>query len=121
MTPPSPLRVAFAGTPNFAVPALQALIDSGYPLAGVLTQPDRPRGRGRKPTPGPVRQLAEAHGLTVAQPETLRSDAGLAVLTAMRPDVLVVVAYGQLLPGPALRVPHLGCINIHASLLPRWR
>jgi methionyl-tRNA formyltransferase len=121
MTVVSPLRVAFAGTPQFAVPALEALLGSRHTLAGVLTQPDRPRGRGRQLTPSPVKQVALAHGLAVAQPPTLAGAAGVAALAALAADVLVVVAYGQLLPGAVLRLPRLGCLNIHASLLPRWR
>ncbi len=121
MTVTSPLRVAFAGTPQFAVPALAALLASRHKVVGVLTQPDRPKGRGRQLAPGPVKQVAAAHGLQVAQPVTLRSAAGHAALAALSADVLVVVAYGQILPLEVLRLPRLGCINIHASLLPRWR
>ncbi len=118
---PSPLRVAFAGTPPFAVPALQALLHSRHQVVGVLTQPDRPRGRGRTLTPGPVKQVAMAAGLPLAQPPSLRDAAGQAVVAALAADVLVVVAYGQILPREVLCLPRLGCINIHASLLPRWR
>lgn len=117
----SPLRVAFAGTPQFAVPALAALLASRHTVVGVLTQPDRPKGRGRQLAAGPVKQLAEAHALHLAQPATLRSEAGLAAVTMLSADVLVVVAYGQILPPEVLRLPRLGCVNIHASLLPRWR
>jgi methionyl-tRNA formyltransferase len=121
MTDSSPLRVAFAGTPQFAVPALAALLDSRHSVVGVLTQPDRPKGRGRLLTPSPVKQLARQHGLVVAQPQTLRDAAARDDLAALAPDVMVVVAYGQILPREVLRVPRLGCLNIHASLLPRWR
>jgi methionyl-tRNA formyltransferase len=121
MTVVSPLRVAFAGTPQFAVPALAALLGSRHTVAGVLTQPDRPKGRGRQLAAGPVKQLALTAGLLVAQPETLRGAAGQAAVAALGADVLVVVAYGQILPPAVLRLPRLGCINIHASLLPRWR
>jgi methionyl-tRNA formyltransferase len=121
MTVPSPLRVAFAGTPQFAVPALAALLASRHRVVGVLTQPDRPKGRGRPLTASPVKELALAHGLSVAQPATLRAAAGLAAVAALSPDILVVVAYGQILPPEVLRLPPLGCINIHGSLLPRWR
>jgi methionyl-tRNA formyltransferase len=121
MTVVSPLRVAFAGTPQFAVPALAALLGSRHTVAGVLTQPDRPKGRGRQLAAGPVKQLALTAGLLVAQPETLRGEAGQAAVAALGADVLVVVAYGQILPPAVLRLPRLGCINIHASLLPRWR
>ena len=120
MTEPSPLRVAFAGTPQFAVPALEALLASPHTVVGVLTQPDRPKGRGRQLTPSPIKQLALTHGLQLAQPARLAGET-VAVLAAWAPDVMVVVAYGQILPREVLRLPRLGCINIHASLLPRWR
>ena len=115
------LRVAFAGTPAFAVPALGALVASPHTVVGVLTQPDRPKGRGLAMAASPVKLAALAHGLALAQPATLRTGEGLATLAAWRPDVLVVVAYGQLLPPAVLSLPRLGGINIHASLLPRWR
>jgi methionyl-tRNA formyltransferase len=121
MTLASRLRVAFAGTSAFAVPALEALFASRHTVTGVLTQPDRPKGRGRQLAAGPVKQAAEAHGLRVAQPPTLRSEAGQALVAALSADVMVVVAYGQILPREVLQLPHLGCVNIHASLLPRWR
>lgn len=114
-------RIAFAGTPEFALPPLHALVKSGYPVVGVLTQPDRPKGRGLKLTASPVKQAAVAYGLPVAQPETLKTEESRAELTSWRPDVLVVVAYGLILPRAVLELPRLGCINIHASLLPRWR
>lgn len=115
------LRIVFAGTPAFAVPALRALAASGHPVVGVLTQPDRPSGRGRKLTPGAVKQAALELGLPVAQPLTLKTDEGRAPLLDWKPDLMVVVAYGLILPPPALTVPRFGCVNIHASLLPRWR
>jgi len=115
------VRIAFAGTPEFAVPPLAALSSSRHRLVGVLTQPDRPAGRGRKFAASAVKEFAIAQGLTVAQPATLRTAEGRAALAAWQPDVLVVVAYGLILPPEALAVPRLGCINIHASLLPRWR
>jgi methionyl-tRNA formyltransferase len=121
MTDSSPLRVAFAGTPQFAVPALAALLDSRHTVVGVITQPDRPKGRGRQLTPSPVKVLARQHGLVVAQPQTLRDAAARDALAALAPDVMVVVAYGQILPREVLQIPRLGCLNIHASLLPRWR
>jgi methionyl-tRNA formyltransferase len=121
MTDSSPLRVAFAGTPLFAVPALEALLRSRHTVVGVLTQPDRPQGRGRQLTPGPVKQVALRHELTVAQPQSLRVEAARRELVALAPDVIVVVAYGQILPRAVLQLPRLGCLNIHASLLPRWR
>jgi methionyl-tRNA formyltransferase len=114
------LRVAFAGTPEFALPALTALI-AHHQVVGVLTQPDRPQGRGRKLTDGPVKAAALAAQLPLAQPPSLKGDAGRAQLAAWNPDVLVVVAYGLILPPEVLRAPSLGCVNIHASLLPRWR
>ncbi len=117
----SPLRVAFAGTPQFAVPALQALLASRHSVVGVLTQPDRPKGRGRQLTPSPVKALALSAGLPISQPPTLCTAAGLDAVAALAADVMVVVAYGQILPQELLRLPRLGCINIHASLLPRWR
>src|SRR5580658_7809225 len=115
------LKVAFAGTPEFAVPTLAALAASRHSLIGVLTQPDRPAGRGRTLTPGPVRQFAARLGIPVAQPASLRSEAERAQLASWKADVLVVAAYGLILPVAALTLPRLGCINVHASLLPRWR
>ncbi len=115
------MRIAFAGTPEFAVPPLAALLRSPHAVVGVLTQPDRPAGRGRQLAQSAVKQFALAQGLEVAQPPTLRSEAGRAPLAAWAPDVLVVVAYGLILPPEALAIPRLGCVNIHASLLPRWR
>jgi methionyl-tRNA formyltransferase len=121
MSVASPLRVAFAGTPQFAVPALRGLLASRHTVVAVLTQPDRPKGRGRQLTPSPVKAVALSAGLTVFQPTTLRATEALAALAAMTADVMIVVAYGQILPPEVLRLPRLGCINIHASLLPRWR
>jgi len=115
------MRIAFAGTPDFAVPALKALVDSPHTVVGVLTQPDRPKGRGRQITASPVKETALAYGLPIAQPQTLKDDAGRADLASWKPDVLVVVAYGLILPRAVLTLPRLGCLNIHASLLPRWR
>jgi methionyl-tRNA formyltransferase len=114
------LRVAFAGTPEFALPALASLL-AHHQLVGILTQPDRPGGRGRKLTPSAVKRAALAAQLPLAQPVTLRSEGALDVLATWRPEVLVVVAYGLLLPRAVLTLPPLGCVNIHASLLPRWR
>lgn len=119
------LRVVFAGTPAFAVPPLRALLGA-HEVVGVMTQPDRPAGRGRALTASPVKQVAQEHGLPVLQPQRLRGApealaATLAQLTAWRPDVIVVVAYGLILPREVLSLPRLGCLNIHASLLPRWR
>jgi methionyl-tRNA formyltransferase len=115
------LRVVFAGTPEFALPALEALTAPPHQVVGVLTQPDRPRGRGRKLAPGPVKERALELGLPLSQPATLRDEAVLAGIAAWRPDVLVVVAYGLILPPAILSLPRFGCLNIHASLLPRWR
>lgn len=115
------LRVAFAGTPEFAVPPLAALVGSVHRVVGVLTQPDRPAGRGRELRASPVKQFALAHGLPVDQPPTLRTPEARGPLAAWQPEVLVVVAYGLILPQAVLDLPRLGCLNIHASLLPRWR
>jgi methionyl-tRNA formyltransferase len=114
------LRVAFAGTPEFALPALAALLES-HEVVGVLTQPDRPSGRGRHVHASPVKALAEARHLPLLQPASLREEAPRARLAAWQPEVLVVVAYGLLLPPAVLALPRHGCLNIHASLLPRWR
>ena len=115
------LRVVFAGTPAFAVPALQALVGSAHQVVGVLTQPDRPSGRGRRLTPSAVKGEALRHKLPLLQPQTLKDQAALATLAAWQPDVMAVVAYGVILPSEVLALPRLGCLNIHASLLPRWR
>ena len=115
------LRVAFAGTPEFAAQALDAILKAAYAVPLVLTQPDRPAGRGMKLSPSAVKQLALAHGIEVDQPEKLRTEEQRARLVACAPDVLVVAAYGLILPPAVLALPRLGCINIHASLLPRWR
>ena len=115
------MRVAFAGTPEFAVPPLQALVNAGFDVCGVYTQPDRPAGRGRKPRPSPVKALAESLDLPIFQPASLRDPAAQNELSALRPDVMVVVAYGLILPAAVLAIPRMGCVNIHASLLPRWR
>jgi methionyl-tRNA formyltransferase len=115
------MKTVFAGTPEFAVPALQVLIDSHHSVTAVYTQPDRPAGRGRRPAASPVKQLAERHGIDVRQPRTLKDEAAQAGLRALQPDLMVVVAYGLILPQAVLDTPHLGCVNLHASLLPRWR
>ena len=115
------LRIAFAGTPEFALPALRALVALPCQLVGVLTQPDRPAGRGRALQASPVKRLARELGLPVAQPGHLKSPAEQAELRAWAPELLVVVAYGLILPPAVLELPRLGCLNIHASLLPRWR
>lgn len=116
------LRIAFAGTPDFALPALRALLASRHRLVGVLTQPDRPAGRGRELRASPVKLLAAAQpDLPIAQPTTLKTPEARAILHEWSPDLLVVVAYGLILPQPVLDRPRLGCLNIHGSLLPRWR
>ncbi|MBV8852407.1 MAG: methionyl-tRNA formyltransferase [Sinobacteraceae bacterium] len=115
------MRVAFAGTPQFAVPALQALLNSPHTVVGVLTQPDRPRGRGRQLAASAIKQLAAAAALPLSQPVSLRNPPEQEALRGWQPDVLVVVAYGVILPAAVLDLPRYGCINIHASLLPRWR
>jgi methionyl-tRNA formyltransferase len=115
------LRIAFAGTPEFAVPALDALAASPHGLVGVLTQPDRPAGRGRELAMSAIKRRALELALPLAQPAALRSDADRAALAQWQCDLLVVVAYGLLLPPAVLTLPRLGCLNIHASLLPRWR
>lgn len=125
----SPFRVAFAGTPEFAGAALQSLVAAGYPVPLVLTQPDRPSGRGMKLTSSPVKLAAQLHGIKVIQPRSLKLDgrfpeealAAKAELEAAQVDVMVVAAYGLILPKWVLDMPRLGCLNIHASLLPRWR
>ncbi len=114
------MRVAFAGTPDFALPALAALA-AHHEIVGVLTQPDRPQGRGRHLGASPVKVAARARGFAIDQPHTLKDAAGRAALAAWAPEVLVVVAYGLLLPESVLGLPRHGCLNIHASLLPRWR
>ncbi len=116
-----PLQVVFAGTPEFAAVALQALFDSSHQVVAVYTQPDRPAGRGRKLRPSPVKVLAMQQGIEVRQPKSLRSEEAQTGLAALAADVMVVAAYGLILPVEILETPRLGCINIHASLLPRWR
>ena len=115
------LRLAFAGTPEFAVPALAATIASGNQLVGVWTQPDRPAGRGRKLTASPIKQVALRHEIPVFQPASLKTAQAQAELAALKVDLLIVVAYGLILPKAVLALPRFGCWNVHASLLPRWR
>lgn len=117
----TPLRVIFMGTPRFACPSLQRLIDRGDEIAAVVTQPDRPKGRGQKPLPPPVKEVAERHGLPVLQPVKVRAPEFIESVREMNPDVVVVVAFGQILPKALLEIPRYGCINVHASLLPRYR
>jgi methionyl-tRNA formyltransferase len=115
------MRIVFAGTPEFAAEHLKALLDSPYEIVAVYTQPDRPAGRGQKLMPSAVKALAVAHDIPVLQPPTLRNADAQAELAALKPDLMVVVAYGLILPQAVLDIPRLGCINSHASLLPRWR
>ncbi len=119
--PSSKLRVVFAGTPEFSVPCLHAVIASGVDVIAVYTQPDRPAGRGRKLAPSPVKQAAINAGIVVEQPESLRDVPAQARLSELAPDLLIVVAYGLILPKKVLAIPRLGCWNVHASSLPRWR
>ena len=116
------MNVIFMGTPDFAVPTLQMLIDEGHTISAVVTQPDRPKGRGNKVIMPPVKELALAHNLSVLQPERVKGNEEFLVhIKALNPDVIVVVAYGQILPEAVLEIPKLGCINIHGSLLPKYR
>lgn len=115
------MNILFAGTPPFAAAALAALLEAGHRISLVLTQPDRPAGRGLKAQASAVKQLALERGLVLAQPASLKDDAAVAQLAALNADVMVVAAYGLLLPQRVLDLPRLGCLNIHASLLPRWR
>ncbi|MBA7844903.1 methionyl-tRNA formyltransferase [Klebsiella sp. RHBSTW-00484] len=115
------LRIIFAGTPDFAARHLDALLSSEYEIVGVFTQPDRPAGRGKKLMPSPVKILAEANGLPVFQPSSLRPQENQQLVASLNADVMVVVAYGLILPKQVLDMPRLGCLNVHGSLLPRWR
>jgi methionyl-tRNA formyltransferase len=114
-------RVIFAGTPEFALASLRALLKSGIVPVAVLTQPDRPAGRGKQLKASPVKEFALQHGIDVLQPESLRGDDIVAELTALQADIMIVAAYGLLLPQAVLDIPKAGCLNVHASLLPRWR
>ncbi|WP_168394888.1 methionyl-tRNA formyltransferase [Erwinia amylovora] len=115
------LNIIFAGTPDFAARHLDALLSSGHRVVGVFTQPDRPAGRGNKLSASPVKQLAEQHHIPVFQPSSLRPEENQQRVAALNADVMVVVAYGLILPKAVLDMPRLGCINVHGSLLPRWR
>ncbi|HFD11284.1 MAG TPA: methionyl-tRNA formyltransferase [Crenotrichaceae bacterium] len=115
------MRIIFAGTPDFSVPALMALLASDDEVVAVYTQPDRPSGRGRKLTASPVKLVAEQAGIPVYQPDSLRDAEQIQQLRDLNPDLMVVVAYGLILPAQVLEIPRIDCINIHASLLPRWR
>lgn len=115
------MRIIFMGTPDFSVPVLEALVDAGHDVVAVYSQPPRPAGRGKKDRPSPVQSKAEALGLTVRYPASVRTDEALAEFQALNADIAVVVAYGLILPQSILYAPKRGCLNIHASLLPRWR
>ena len=115
------MRLLFMGTPDFAVPSLEALIAAGHTVCGVFCQPDKPKGRGMKLTPPPVKVRAQAHGIPVFQPVKLRDGTALAQIRALAPELIVVAAYGRILPQEILDAPSLGCINVHSSLLPKYR
>lgn len=115
------MRIVFMGTPDFAVPHLARLIDRGHDIAGVFSQPDRPKGRGHKLAPTPVKELAISRGIKVYQPEKLRNGEALATLQELNPELIAVVAYGRILPKEILELPKFGCVNAHASLLPKLR
>lgn len=115
------MKIVFAGTPEFAVPTLQTLIDSPHEVVAAYTQPDRPAGRGRKLTASPVKDLALTAGIPVAQPENFKAAEAVQALADLQPELMVVVAYGLILPQAVLDIPKFGCINVHGSLLPRWR
>ncbi|MDE1185541.1 MAG: methionyl-tRNA formyltransferase [Pantoea sp.] len=117
----APLKIIFAGTPDFAARHLDALLASEHQVVGVFTQPDRPAGRGNKLTPSPVKVLAQAHDVPVFQPKSLKPAENQHLVADLQADVMVVVAYGLILPKAVLDMPRLGCINVHGSLLPRWR
>lgn len=115
------MRIVFMGTPDFAVPSLKALLDAGHEVCAVYTQPDKPQGRKQVLTAPPVKELALANGIPVHQPATLKNEEEQEKLRALAPEVIIVVAYGKLLPKAVLEIPPRGCINVHGSLLPRWR
>ncbi len=114
-------KILFMGTPDFAIPTLDALVKNKYPLVGVVTQPARPKGRGRKPVPTPVKRYAEAAGIPVFEPERVRGETFLETFRTLAPDMVVLVAFGQILPAEIIEAPPLGCLNVHPSLLPRYR
>ncbi|MCD7945143.1 MAG: methionyl-tRNA formyltransferase [Clostridiales bacterium] len=115
------MRIVFMGTPEFSVPSLNRLIADGHEIAAVYTQPDKPKNRGMKLAFSPVKEVALAHGIPVVQPQTLREEGTLKTLAAFRPELMVVAAYGKILPRPFFEMPPLGCINVHSSLLPKYR
>ncbi|HUH64988.1 MAG TPA: methionyl-tRNA formyltransferase [Syntrophales bacterium] len=114
-------RIAFLGTPEFAVPSLEILVSNGWPIVTVVTQPDRPKGRGRIPAPPPAKIIAERYGLTVIQPERVRNPEFIEYFRNLSPDMAVVAAFGQILPAEILEIPKMGCANVHPSLLPMYR
>ena len=116
-----PWRIVFFGTPSFALPTLRGLLEGPDEVVGVITQPDREKGRGRRIVISPIKELALQHGLTVLQPEKVKEEAFQEALSGLQPDLFVVVAYGQILPKPVLNIPKYGAVNVHASLLPRYR
>lgn len=115
------LRTVFMGTPDFAVPCLDMLVEEGYPIAAVVTQPDRPKGRGQKLAYSPVKETALSYNLPVLQPASIKNDNTFEQIAALKPDIIIVVAFGQLLPKKLLDLPPYGCINVHASILPHYR
>ena len=115
------MRIVFMGTPDFAVPSLRALVEAGHQIAGVLTQPDKPKNRGMKLMPPPVKEYALTQGIDVFQPVNLRGGSAVTLLKQLHPELIVVAAYGKILPPDILTLPPLGCINVHSSLLPKYR
>lgn len=115
------MKIVFMGTPSFAVSSLERVLEGGHEVVAVFTQPDRPKGRKRELTPSPVKEAALAHGITVHQPERMRSEEAIKLVESLGPDLIVTAAYGQILPRAVLDVPRLGCINVHGSLLPQYR
>ncbi|CAM2820681.1 methionyl-tRNA formyltransferase [Paenibacillus sediminis] len=115
------MNIVFMGTPAFAVPSLEMLIEEGYNIVGVVTQPDRPQGRKKVLMPTPVKEVALKHGLPVLQPQRMRSPEAIAEVAALKPDLIITAAYGQIIPKDILDLPRLGCINVHGSLLPKYR
>lgn len=121
MSSTSNLDLIFMGTPDFAVPSLERLIREGYHVAAVVTQPDRPKGRKKTPVPPPVKEAAARYGIPVLQPEKIRSADAVEQIRSLNPDLIVTAAYGQIVPKKILDIPRHGCINVHASLLPKYR
>ncbi|MBQ7384660.1 MAG: methionyl-tRNA formyltransferase, partial [Clostridia bacterium] len=115
------MKILFMGTPDFAVFSLDALCRAGYDIAGVITQPDKPKGRGYTLTPPPVKVYAEERGIPVWQPQTLKDESFIQLLDGIAPELIVVVAYGKILPESVIRYPKYGCVNVHGSLLPEYR